>query len=234
MATVVKAVVIPHDEYSGMVNMMGGPKVGFRNRWGRSARHSNRISAGVKSEKNTVDSYVPAVSCPSLAAAFGRPYVIKIDIENKPSFCVKDLCDIKMQPYYVSLESQSVDDVAILEECGYSGFKLVSQSLHSFYNHQNWAEGITTWVSIPDPLERTNKTYMPPVYHYTASGTWGEEALDWVNGKKWRTAEEIKEDLQLLKFSKSGNGLPRQFAFHYIFGFKRHQCDWFDIHARLR
>jgi FkbM family methyltransferase len=67
-------------------------------------------------------------------AKYGMPYYLKVDIEGSDLLCVSCLRDFQSRPRYLSLESTKTSwrslrkEFALLEELGYSRFKVVQQN----------------------------------------------------------------------------------------------------------
>ncbi len=65
----------------------------------------------------------------SVLAEFGVPYYLKLDIEGREIFCLRDLMGSDELPQYVSFEQNrsSFEALPLLHKLGYTGFKLISQ-----------------------------------------------------------------------------------------------------------
>jgi len=65
----------------------------------------------------------------SVLAEFGMPYYLKLDIEGREIFCLRDLIGSEELPQYVSFEQNrwSFEALPLLHKFGYTGFKLISQ-----------------------------------------------------------------------------------------------------------
>jgi hypothetical protein len=57
---------------------------------------------------------------------FGIPYYLKIDIEGNDILCVQDL-DPRTLPQFISIETGSLNALALLRERGFKRFKCISQ-----------------------------------------------------------------------------------------------------------
>lgn len=130
-------------------------------------------------------------SCSDLVREYGTPVYFKIDIEGKDRACLESLEALPQseRPKYTSIENVTELDIDILLRLGYTKFKAVNQNLLQ--------EGTT------DEEEGH-------------SGPWGEDAEDAFTGKKWQTAEELKNRLPL-KRKMILNGVER--------------TAWYDLHA---
>lgn len=65
----------------------------------------------------------------SVLAEFGVPYYLKLDIEGREIFCLRDLMGSNELPRYVSFEQNrwSFEALPLLHKLRYTGFKLISQ-----------------------------------------------------------------------------------------------------------
>lgn len=159
---------------------------------------------------------VPAISCAELVQRFRRPYGVKIDVEGAGESCLRSLRSAAAAPQYVSAELPHVirdgekearDLVLLLVSLGYDKFKLCRQSL---YNVR------TVW-SVDQETNQTDLASTRQGVGLGASGLFGEHAVDWRSGLKWRTAAEITSEL--------GYWGPN-YAVHTM-------MEWFDLHAKL-
>ena len=108
-------------------------------------------------------------TCADLIVFFGRPDVLKIDINGEDAVCIESLGGLPaaLMPQYLSAEVLSTPALeqvlALVESLGYGGFKLVRQGRYS---------------------------------HLTAhlSGPLGEQALDMAVGARWRSAGAVRRD----------------------------------------
>eukprot|EP00928_Gymnodinium_smaydae_P020342 TRINITY_DN17864_c0_g1_i2.p1 TRINITY_DN17864_c0_g1~~TRINITY_DN17864_c0_g1_i2.p1 ORF type:complete len:533 (+),score=118.80 TRINITY_DN17864_c0_g1_i2:198-1796(+) len=164
---------------------------------------------------------VQAVTCAQLVASFGRPYAVKIDAEGADRACLTSLRRARATPPYLSAElpavggdgdqaaggSAAVALVVLLARMGYVGFKLCRQTL---YNSR-------TIVAVSQETNRSEIMVSRQGLGLGASGPFGEAAVDWVAGPRWRTAEELLPELVA--------GGPVWAA--------ASMGEWFDLHARL-
>lgn len=71
----------------------------------------------------------------------------------------------------------------------------------------------------------------------TTSGLFGEEAVDWIGGKRWKNKTDIIRDLRIIEIAKqqqegtTANSGKSRIEYSLVYGYKRWQIDWFDIHA---
>jgi FkbM family methyltransferase len=99
-------------------------------------------------------------------AKYGMPYYLKIDIEGSDLLCVSCLKDFQSRPKHLSLESAKTSwrslrkEFALLEELGYSRFKVVAQN------------EVVTQVA-PNPAREGR--YAEHQFEHGASGLFGEE-----------------------------------------------------------
>ena len=118
---------------------------------------------------------VPTVTCAALIRALGRPIYMKIDVEGRDAACVESLKQVDMsdRPPYVSVENLYMLD--LLHDLGYDAFKAVDQRAvqSGFYTGRR----------------RKNRG---------GSGPWGDAAVDVLNGTRWKSYNEMAEQVPAL------------------------------------
>ncbi|KAI0561022.1 methyltransferase FkbM family [Gracilaria domingensis] len=130
-------------------------------------------------------------TCGDLVREYGTPIYFKIDIEGKDRACLESLEVLTEsdRPKYTSIENVTELDIDILLRLGYKKFKVVNQNVLQ--------QGVS------DEVEGH-------------SGPWGEDAVDAFTGKRWQTADEVKNRLPLTtKMVLDGKELHA----------------WYDLHA---
>jgi FkbM family methyltransferase len=141
------------------------------------------------------------IDCADLIKVFGTPFFMKVDVERATLRCIESVLALVMEhgakarPRYLSLELEGsswfADVLHKLAAAGYRGFKIVRQYVYS-----------------PSPCE--NQRYTTSIWG-CGSGPFGENAVDYTLGLKWRPLEDVLTDPWADEF---GGGL-----------------DWFDLHA---
>jgi len=159
---------------------------------------------------------VRTLTCADLVATHGRPFGVKIDAEGADRACLTSLRHADAAPPYVSAEMPSVIKegsepalalLALLLEMGYTEFKLCRQSL---YNAR-------LVVAVDQTTNQSNMMASRQGLGLGASGPFGEAAVDWIAGPRWRPAQFLAQEL--------GYGGPVWVA--------STMNEWFDIHAKL-
>lgn len=138
---------------------------------------------------------VPTRTCASLVQEFGVPLYVKIDIEGLDSVCVESIAALpfSQRPKYISVENVSKYSINWLRSAGYAQFKAVNQLEHDLN------------LSLDSAL----RGY---------SGPWGEDALDYLSGTQWTSADEMLNRLPL-PTNMTINGKNRRV--------------WYDLHAKF-
>lgn len=118
-------------------------------------------------------------TCAEFVRNYGTPQYLKVDVEGMDRTCLSSLSEIPkgQRPKYVSKENVEEADFEMLQNLGYTGFKVVNQAfLESKYLNDEMMRG--------------------------TSGAWGEQAIDAIVGNRWQTLDELKGRLPLPKYAK--------------------------------
>jgi FkbM family methyltransferase len=108
---------------------------------------------------------------------YGIPHYMKVDIEGMDLICFETLRDFPVRPNFVSLESEKVtfsklvDEITILSELGYTGYKAVQQSDIS---------------SQKEPVDTAEGNCVNYTFEYGSSGLFGRDLPN-----EWVDPEEI-------------------------------------------
>ena len=100
--------------------------------WGSTNRHTAEKGMDVAEEIE-----VPAVHLSELFDTHGTPYFLKSDIEGADPLLISQLLADERRPTFVSVETNSSDDIDNLAKCGYDRFQLVNQWMHFFVTCPN-------------------------------------------------------------------------------------------------
>ena len=73
---------------------------------------------------------VECVTFEAILEKFGIPHYLKIDIEGAEPYCLKHLPRTHL-PQYISLEAEDLQWLVLLQQLGYSEFKIVDQMRHN-------------------------------------------------------------------------------------------------------
>lgn len=148
---------------------------------------------------------VRTIECADLLRIYGRAAYLKIDIEANSVHCLESLHRANLEksdsllqmPWHISLEVESMSMVTLFQEMlaglGYGGYKVCRQYIYS-----------------PAPCEQGQYGSEVPG---CGSGPFGEAAVDYIAGVRWRPMAELGNDTN--------------FAEEFVGG-----LDWFDLHAR--
>lgn len=149
---------------------------------------------------------VRTIECADLLHIYGRAAYLKIDIEANSVHCLESLHRAWLGkgesplpiPRHISLEVESMSMLPLFKDMltglGYTGYKVCRQYIYS-----------------PAPCEQGQYGSEVPG---CGSGPFGEAAVDYLAGTRWRPIAELANDTS--------------FAEEFVGG-----RDWFDLHARL-
>lgn len=216
--SIIPAAIISDEERSDMGDpgRMSGFEVAFyihRNRPDFSALDAKRVPPLVRA--GTVP--VRAMSCGELVALYGTPFGVKIDAEGADVKCLLSLRQAGVLPRYLSTElanlmkdgaREAFDLVLLLSSMGFTGFKLVRQTP---YNAR-------TVIGVDQETNLSSLLVSRQGLGLGASGPFGEAAVDYVAGPRWRGAAEVAAEV--------GEMGPVWAAMS--------MGEWFDLHARHR
>lgn len=100
--------------------------------WGTVLEDWKQRNVELGSESSVID--VPVVDFKEQLKKFGVPHYIKIDIEGMDHVCLEALKNFDIKPKYISIESEKVSFIKLIEEInlfstlGYTKFLAVNQS----------------------------------------------------------------------------------------------------------
>ncbi len=165
---------------------------------------------------------VPATTLDALIEEHGAPYYLKVDIEGMDVVALHGLARVEARPTYVSIESEKVsfralrEEIELLADLGYGGFKLVSQ--------RNVPR-----QRLPRPAQEGR--YVDHAFELGSSGAFGEEAPG-----EWISADAAIERYRRVFLGYAFNGddpLVRSRALRNMLKAAGFRYDWYDTHARL-
>ncbi len=114
---------------------------------------------------------VPIVNFAECLEKYGIPHYLKIDIEGMDAACLRALIRFEQKPDYVSIESEKISYIHLVEEMnllaqlGYTQFKAVQQ------------QGISQQI---EPKTSKEKQYVGYQFQEGSSGLFGEDLpCDW-------------------------------------------------------
>ena len=194
-----------------------------RSIWGTAnpawAARNERCGAGSKAI--TVD----AVTIASVIEAHGVPYYMKVDIEGNDILCLTGLRHLAEKPRYISVESSAssakdtLEQLDVLAELGYSRFKIVSQ-----YNVPR--------QTCPNPAREG--LFVDHAFKLHSSGLFGAETPG-----TWKSLAEVRAEYRRIHFECRMTG-PINGIFRNVTYWRAQKLldrvfprgrDWFDTHA---
>jgi len=179
----------------------------------------------------------------SILREFGNPYYLKLDIEGNEICCLRDLPASDL-PKYVSFEKTdtwATDSLTLLNDLGYTGFKLISQANYLALQYPATPEerayeraqrvllsrnlllrvarraGMRRWLE-----RRVNRTRSRHgwIFPQGSSGPFGEDLLG-----KWQSYREITETLAVANSARIAKTQS-------VFWAEEDYSFWADFHAR--
>ena len=173
---------------------------------------------------------VECVRFADVLARWGVPHYLKIDIESSDRLCLRDLAPPDL-PRYVSIEADSLDDLARLRALGYDGFKCINQRNHNDpatqrIPNESWLAPIHRVLEKNPKLRATLarlgwRRFRTParpdgwVFPRGSSGPFGEETFG-----PWQPFDLVADEFSSWKHGGSRRGTlnPR---------------GWYDFHATV-
>ncbi|MEM7223021.1 MAG: FkbM family methyltransferase [Pseudomonadota bacterium] len=168
---------------------------------------------------------VDAVTIASVIEAHGEPYFMKVDIEGNDIFCLTGLRSLGEKPKFISVESSAtsekdtMEQLDVLAELGYTRFKIVSQ--HDVARQ-----------TCPNPPREG--LFVDHSFTWGASGLFGEETPG-----PWKSLDQVRSEYRRIHFdcrmAGQNAGIFRKvnrWKMRRLLGrmFPRSK-GWFDTHA---
>ena len=158
---------------------------------------------------------VKCVTFDTILEKYGIPHYLKIDIEGAEPYCLQHLPPTRL-PHYVSIEAENLQCLVLLQQLGYSEFKIVDQMRHNscfpdFSNTTLFSRFAKQICWYADRLQ--NRLGFVP-FPRGSSGPFGEETPG-----EWQSFEEVASNWLCMRLG------------HYKSG-TLNQHSWYDFHAR--
>ena len=181
---------------------------------------------------------VPVASFGDLLEKYGVPLFVKLDIEGYDSLCVRQICNGSKLSRFVSFEAgdDAAEDVKLLSEAGYRGFRCVRQNdwreiTLSNVRRQSWIRRFFTRFEHGSRLHARarglhnralGRRYRPRRIKGVHLTPFASGPFPWTFSGPWRSAEQTREVWEFLHaLDQKINALGAPY------------WEWFDIHAVL-
>lgn len=158
---------------------------------------------------------VECVTFDTILKKYGIPHYLKIDIEGAEPYCLKHLLPAHL-PQYISLEAEDFQWLVLLQQLGYSEFKIVDQMRHNsifpdFSNDTVFSRSAKQVCWYADRL----KNWVGRVpFCRGSSGPFGEQTPG-----EWQSFQEVASNWLHMRLGHNKRGT-----------LNRHS--WYDFHAR--
>ncbi|HEV2400450.1 MAG TPA: FkbM family methyltransferase [Candidatus Sulfotelmatobacter sp.] len=158
---------------------------------------------------------IECVTFDAILRKYGTPHYLKIDIEGAEPHCLKHLQPLQL-PQYISLEAEDLQWLVLLQQLGYSEFKIVDQMRHnsSLPNFSNATMFSRSAKKICWYADRFKNRLGCPLFPRGSSGPFGEQTPG-----EWQSFDEVASNWLHMRWGHSKRGT-----------LNRHS--WFDFHAR--
>ena len=158
---------------------------------------------------------IECVTFDTILKKYGIPHYLKIDIEGAEPYCLKHLQPVQL-PQYVSLEAEDLQWLVLLQQLGYSEFKIVDQMRHNsklpdFANANVFSRSAKTICWYADRLKNRLGS---PFFPRGSSGPFGEQSPG-----EWQSFEEVASNWLHMRLGHYTSGTLNRYS-------------WFDFHAR--
>jgi len=152
---------------------------------------------------------IEAVTPDYLFEQYGVPYYLKIDIEESDIY-VLEAIDANNKPQYISCEVGNPKLLDILQDKGYTKFKMINQA-SGFNSYSYWEERLYLPSLFRKICWKLRKIFFPNTIKYGDSGPFDEETSG-----IWKDYEAIKKDF-LSYYPSEGKPI--------------NNLSWYDFHA---
>lgn len=158
---------------------------------------------------------VECVTFDTILKKYGIPYYLKIDVEGAEPYCLKHLPP-KQLPPYVSLEAENLQWLVLLQQLGYSEFKIVDQMRHNstFSDFANTTVFSRSAKRICWYADRVKNRLGRCVFPRGSSGPFGEQTPG-----EWQSFEEVASNWLQMRLGHYKSGTLNRYS-------------WFDFHAK--
>jgi FkbM family methyltransferase len=158
---------------------------------------------------------VECVTFDTILEKFGIPHYLKIDIEGAEPYCLKHLPPAHL-PQYVSLEAEDLQSLVLLQQLGYSEFKIVDQMRHnsSFPDFGNTSVFSRSAKQICWYADRVKNRLGRVRFSRGSSGPFGEQTPG-----EWQSFQEVASNWLHMRLGHHKRGTLNRYS-------------WYDFHAR--
>jgi FkbM family methyltransferase len=159
---------------------------------------------------------VKCVTFDAILEKYGIPHYLKIDIEGAEPYCLKHLPPTHL-PQYISIEAEDLQWLVLLQQLGYSQFKIVDQMRHnsSFPDFSNSSLFSRSAKQICWYADRLKNRLGHVPFPRGSSGPFGEQ----IPGE-WQNFEEVASNWLYLRLGHHKSGTLNRYS-------------WYDFHAAL-
>jgi FkbM family methyltransferase len=158
---------------------------------------------------------VECVTFDTILKKYGIPYYLKIDIEGAEPYCLKHLSPAQL-PQYISLEAEDLQWLVLLQQLGYSDFKIVDQMRHNsrFPDFANTTVFSRSAKKVCWYADRLKNRLGHPFFPRGASGPFAEQTPG-----EWQSFEAVASNWLHVRLGHYKSGTLNRYS-------------WFDFHAR--
>ena len=158
---------------------------------------------------------VECVTFDTILKKYGIPHYLKIDIEGAEPYCLKHLPPTHL-PQYLSLEAEDLQWLVLLQQLGYSEFKIVDQMRHnsSFPDFSNTTVFSRSAKQICWYADRLKNRLGRVPFRRGSSGPFGEQTPG-----EWQSFQEVASNWLHMRLGHCKRGTLNRYS-------------WYDFHAR--
>lgn len=158
---------------------------------------------------------VECVTFDTILKKHGIPHYLKIDIEGAEPYCLKHLPGMHL-PQYLSIEAEDLQWLVLLQQLGYSEFKIVDQMRHNsrFPDFANATLFSRSAKHVCWYADRLKNRLGGPFFPRGSSGPFGEQTPG-----EWQSFEEVASNWLHMRLGHHKSGTLNRYS-------------WFDFHAR--
>ena len=158
---------------------------------------------------------VECVTFDTILKKYGIPHYLKIDIEGAEPYCLKHLPPTHL-PQYLSLEAEDLKWLVLLQQLGYSEFKIVDQMRHnsSFPDFSNTTVFSRSAKQICWYADRLKNRLGRVPFRRGSSGPFGEQTPG-----EWQSFQEVASNWLHMRLGHCKRGTLNRYS-------------WYDFHAR--
>ena len=158
---------------------------------------------------------IECVTFDTILKKYGIPHYLKLDIEGAEPYCLKHLSPAQL-PRYISLEAEKIHWLVLLQQLGYSEFKIVDQMRHNstFPDFANTTMFSRSAKQICWYADRVKNRLGRCVFPRGSSGPFGEQIAG-----EWQSFEEVASNWLHMRLGHFKSSTLNRYS-------------WFDFHAK--